>query len=94
MGLKILSMVFQRLIDCILRDAHSFPSSLIDDIVCHSITFEEHVSHLREVLTWLRNAGLTANTVKCQFVLTRLKCWQNFGRRLIKIHDEKIDNSI
>ena len=44
MGLKISSMMLQRLIDRVLRGAHSFASSLIDDIVCYSITFEEHVS--------------------------------------------------
>ena len=46
MGLKISSIVFQRLVDRVLRSAHSFASSVIDDIMCHSNRFEEHVSHL------------------------------------------------
>ena len=46
-GLKI---VFQRLIDSVLRGAHSFASSLIDDVIIYSEMFERHIEDLKDVL--------------------------------------------
>ena len=37
LGLKISSMLWQRLVDRILRGAHTYASALIDDIVVHSM---------------------------------------------------------
>lgn len=42
-----------------------FSCAYLDDIVIYSITWEEHLSHLEEVLDRLRAAGLTVNPAKC-----------------------------
>ena len=74
MGLNISCMVWQRLVDRIVRAAHSFASAMVDDIVIYSNDFESHVVHIKEVLIRLRNAGLTAHGNKCQFILRIIKC--------------------
>ena len=91
-GLKIASMVFQRLIDRVLRGTHSFASALIDDVIIYSDTFERKIEDVKEVLRRLADAGLTANVSKCRFVLPKLKV---LGRVIedgqIKICDDKVD---
>lgn len=44
-----------------MKDAENF----IDDILLHSVTWDDHVRALRELLTRLRNARLTARPSKC-----------------------------
>lgn len=44
-----------------MKDAENF----IDDILLHSVTCDDHVRALRELLTRLRNARLTARPSKC-----------------------------
>lgn len=40
----------------------------LDDLVVYSRTWGEHLGHLREVLRWLQEAGLTAKPMKCRLV--------------------------
>lgn len=72
-GLKNMPKTFQKLVNKILRGCEEFAESHLDDICIYSKTFSEHVAHLREVLIRLRNAGLTANTSKCKFLLKSMK---------------------
>ena len=72
-GLKNMPKTFQKLINKILRGCEDFAEAHLDDIVIHSKSFEEHKMHIREVLVRLRNAGLTANTSKCRFLLKKMK---------------------
>lgn len=65
MGIKCASATAQRLSDMILRGTHKFAASLQDDFIIHSKTFEQHLGHLREIISRLRQAGLTANPKKC-----------------------------
>ena len=76
MNLKISLMVWQRLrlVDRILRGAHTYSSALIDDIVVHLMDWTSHVAHITESLERLRKAGLTTNTSKYQLALRRIKC--------------------
>ena len=91
-GLKIASMVFQRLIDRVLRGAHSFASALIDDVIIYSETFERHIEDVKEVLRRLADACLTANVSKCRFVLPKLKVLVRvIEDDQIKICDDKVD---
>ena len=41
-------------------------SAYLDDLIIFSETFEEHIDHLRAILTRLKEAGLTAKPQKCK----------------------------
>ena len=71
-GLKNAPSTAQKLANMILRGLHRFAGSLIDDIVIFSMRFHDHLNHVRQVLERLRDAGLTANTSKCQFAENKL----------------------
>lgn len=73
MGLKGASKTMQRLMDRILRGCSKWCGSLLDDLCIHSMSFDDHMLHLRDILTRLRKAGLTANTRKCQFLTSRIE---------------------
>ena len=45
----------------------------VDDLIVHSETFAEHMTHLDQVLTKLTTAGFTVNVTKCQFCQTEIK---------------------
>eukprot|EP00731_Ephydatia_muelleri_P014418 Em0008g138a len=57
---------FQRMMDRLLRGAEEHAAAYIDDLVIYSQTWEEHICHLRDILTRLRAAKLTARPEKCQ----------------------------
>jgi len=65
MGLKTASATCQRLVDRMLKGAHRYACSLIDDILIYSMDFDTHLAHLTNVLNRLRAVGLTANESKC-----------------------------
>ena len=44
-----------------------FVVAYLDDIIVYSSDEKEHVSHVRSVLSALRNAGLYLKLPKCQF---------------------------
>jgi hypothetical protein len=67
---------FQKLIKKILRGCQDFAEAHLDDVAIYSSTFEQHLSQLREVLTRLKDAKLTANIAKCKFLL---KCMTILG---------------
>jgi len=73
MGLKCAASTFQRLMDIVLRGLHRFSGTLLDDTICFSRTFEDHLDHLRQVLDRLRDAGLTVNKNKCTFASNNIK---------------------
>ena len=66
-GVRHAPAVFQTLMDSVLEGLGSFARAYMDDIVIFSDSWEEHVIHVRKVLTALRQAGLTANPAKCQW---------------------------
>lgn len=68
-GLKTSPRTMQRLMDMILRGTSAYASVLLDDIVISSPSFDDHVSHLREILSRLRAANLTASLSKSEFLL-------------------------
>ena len=73
-GVKVGPKVMQRLVDRILRGGHSYVTAHLDDLAVYSMDWESHCWHLRDVLTRLRQAGLTVNTNKCQLAVKRVKC--------------------
>lgn len=48
----------------VLRGLTDFACAYLDDIVIYSITWEEHLKHLQEVLEHLRSERLTVNPAK------------------------------
>jgi len=74
MGLSNSPATFQRTVDAVLSDLRwKCAFGYFDDIGVFSKTFEEHVEHLRLVLTRIRDAGLTMHPKKVQLCRTRLK---------------------
>ncbi|GFX10147.1 reverse ribonuclease integrase [Trichonephila clavipes] len=45
----------------------------MDDVIITSPSFNEHIDHLNQVFTLLRDAGLTLNKDKCHFARDKLK---------------------
>jgi len=64
MGLCGAPITAQRAVDYLLRGARRYVSALTDDITVHSMTWENHLNHVRDVLVRLREACLTANKSK------------------------------
>ena len=71
-GLTNAPATFQRLMDNILRDFHSFCLVYIDDIIIFSNTFEEHLIHLSKVLQRLIDSHLVVKPSKCQLLKQEL----------------------
>ena len=46
----------------------AFTIAFIDDIICHSITVEEHLDHLRQVVELHASVGMKLNLNKCSVV--------------------------
>ncbi|KMQ86146.1 pol polyprotein [Lasius niger] len=65
-GLRNAAQTFQRLMDTVLRGLE-FCFCYIDDILIASQSEEQHRRHVRQVLTRLRQYGLSINVDKCSF---------------------------
>ena len=63
----------------------------VDDIAIFSMTFSEHLNHVREVLTRLRDTGLTVNCKKCTCAAKSVKYLENILKDgAIKADDDKV----
>ncbi|XP_064475377.1 uncharacterized protein LOC135389242 [Ornithodoros turicata] len=66
-GLSNSPASFQRLMDVVLDDAKfNYAMAYMDDVVVFSKSFDEHLVHLGNVLSRMRDAGLTINPGKVQ----------------------------
>ena len=81
-GLKNALAAFQKLTSKVLESCSGFALSYIDDIVIFSMNWEEHVGHVREVLSRLREAELTASPRKC-----------TWGGKVVQFLDHKLGDS-
>ena len=72
-GLHNTPVPFQHLMNCVLQGCQRFAQAYIDDVVLFSRIWEEHLQHLRAVLTALQQAGHTLKLPKCQFGLKEMK---------------------
>ena len=66
-GLVTAPSTFERLMNKVLHGLHEFSVAYLDDILIHSLTWEEHLKHLDIVLNKLREAGLRVKQKKCTF---------------------------
>ena len=63
-GFKNSSKTFQALMNKVLWGAGVYANTHQDDIIITSDSFEEHLSHIRDVLERLRLTNLTARASK------------------------------
>ena len=66
-GLRNAPATFQRLVQKVLLGLDAFTAAYLDDILIFSQTWQEHISHIKEVLKRIRQAGLTIKAAKCEF---------------------------
>ena len=66
-GLQGAPATFQRLMDRVLQGLEDFSAAYLDDVVIYSTSWKDHLTHLRQVLKRLQDAGLTLKLRKCQF---------------------------
>ena len=62
---------FQRMMDQIIRGMTRFANVYLHDLIIFSTTWEEHLTHLREVLKRLGEVGLTVKPSKCQLAMSK-----------------------
>ncbi|GFW59569.1 retrovirus-related Pol polyprotein from transposon 297 [Trichonephila clavipes] len=73
-GLSGAAPNFQKAIDIILKQVIGrFVMVYMDDVIITSPSFMEHIDHLNQVFTLLRDAELTLNKDKCHFARDKLK---------------------
>lgn len=63
---------FVKLMGMTLRDVRNFSMAYLDDILIFSTTFEEHLSHLRQVFDAVREVNLKLQLKKCHFAESSL----------------------
>jgi len=66
-GVKNAPAVFQEGIQDLFKDSREHCTLYMDDVVILSESWKEHVIHIDEVLSKLRQTGLTANPKKCKW---------------------------
>ena len=69
-GLYGAPAIFQQMMDQVIRGMHKFASAYLDDLIIFSTMWEDHLTHLRAVLSRLQELGLTTKPSKCQFGMT------------------------
>jgi hypothetical protein len=73
-GLTNAPTTFMRLMDDVLRPfTNSFVVVYLDDILIFSRMWEEHMQHIQQVLSTLRQHKLYANLEKCSFGMNRVQ---------------------
>ncbi|GFS97886.1 retrovirus-related Pol polyprotein from transposon gypsy [Trichonephila clavipes] len=73
-GLSGAAPNFQKAIDIILKPVIGrFVLVYMDDVIITSPSFKDHLVHLNQVFTLLRDAGLTLNKEKCHFARDKLR---------------------
>ena len=72
-GLTGAPSTFERLMECVLRNlTYKICLIYLDDILVYSKTFDDHLSHLRQVFDRLRHANLKLKPSKCKFACTKV----------------------
>jgi hypothetical protein len=73
-GLKNAPATFMRLMDNVLIPfTNSFVLVYLDEILIFSIMWEEHMRHIQQVLSTLRQHKLYANLEKCSFGMNKVQ---------------------
>ena len=90
-GLMNALAIFCRMLRNLLRDVHHV-DSYVDDIVPHTVTWDDHIRAIRQVLERLRRNGLTAKPSKYEIGHAELDLLGHIvGGGSIKPQDKKIE---
>jgi hypothetical protein len=74
-GLNNATSAYRRLMDVIFKgEIGKSVVVYIDDIIVMSKTFDEHLAHLRETFSRLRDANLKLKLKKCSFAMNGIHC--------------------
>lgn len=74
MGMCNSPSTFMRALNELMNEFRGlFVSVYFDDLCIYSKSFEDHMTHIRLVLTKLRDAGFTIHPIKAQLCKTRLR---------------------
>jgi hypothetical protein len=74
-GLTNAPTTFMRLVDDVLRPfTNSFVIVYLDDILIFNRTWEEHMQHIRQVLSNLRQHKIYANVENFSFSMNKVQC--------------------
>lgn len=77
--------------DIVLNDCLKFAAAYLDDVFIYSESWEEHIQHLKVVLSKIQDAGLTLNANKCSWAQEEVKYLGYLvGQGQIKPQVEKI----
>ena len=71
-GLHNAPATFSRIVTKLLMGLDVFCAAYLDDIIIFSDTWEEHLPHLRIVLSRIRSANLTLRPAKCYFAVAEV----------------------
>ena len=66
-GLQKAGATFQRMVDTLLRGAEYYSGAYMEDIGVSSMTWNDHLTHLRDIFLRLQKAGLPVRPTKCRF---------------------------
>ena len=91
-GMQNSSSTFQRLMDQVLSSCQGYAQAYIDDICIYSETWADHMVHLKDVLSKLAQAGLTAKPVKCKVANSQVSfLGHTIGQGVIQPMTDKLD---
>jgi len=71
-GLRNAPAMFSLLVSKLLLGLDAFCAAYLDDIIIYNDMWEEHLSHLRTVLSRIRAANLTLSPSKCCFAVAEV----------------------
>ena len=71
-GLSNAPKDFNRLMEQVFHEFKLFVEHFFDDATAHSMTIDEHLSHIKAVLQRLRQVNLKLNYNKCKFFETEI----------------------
>jgi predicted nucleotidyltransferase len=78
-GLCNAPATFQRLMDAIvLPEYRDFIQTYIDDVLTHSMTFDDHLQHIEKTLTLFKKNKLMVKLSKCKFAHTEVKFYRSY----------------
>ena len=71
-GLKTSPAVFQRNMELVVEGLSEFASAYLDDLIVYSVSKEDHLKHIEDVLQRLVKHNLQVKLSKCRFFTTEV----------------------